>query len=630
MGWITKDWGETSRKFTRSFSFHFIRLFYEFYSQYIQLKTTFYILLLCLSITTSALGQQYYLRGEIKDESGNPLQNATILNVRTGYVYKSGSQGSFGIISNQQVDTFTISLDGYRPERVLANADNYLTVKMKLLPASTSTMRQNKLSSLTSGLTKEEQRRWFAGDETYASIIENRFVNSKKFPNTRLSLNIDRASYSNIRRFISLNSYVPPDAVRIEEMLNYFNLNYITPQGRDPFAIHTKLTSCPWNPSNQLYYVNLSSRKINLDTLAPSNLVFLIDISGSMDMTNRLPLLKSAFRLLVNNLRDKDSVAIVVYGGITGIMLNTTSGSEKEKIHKAIDELTPGGSTPGESGIKLAYSVARNHFIKGGNNRVILATDGDFNVGLRTEEELNEMISMQRESGIYLTCLGVGMGNYKDSKIQTLARKGNGNFAYLDNFNEAQKVLMKEFTQTLYAVADDVYMNVEFNPEYVKEYRLIGFDNKVGAINDSTAAVEGGEIGSGYSMVAIFEIIPANPNRETWAKPSSADQFSVIRLKYRYPNDAALREFAYNSPYDYEQFDKLDQHYRFSAAVAMFGGLLRGSPFTNTIDWNMLLALTTASVNPTDILQQEFLTLVTQAKELYTKKKKKKKEKSDE
>jgi Ca-activated chloride channel family protein len=630
MGWITKDWGETSRKFTRSFSFHFIRLFYEFYSQYIQLKTTFYILLLCLSITTSALGQQYYLRGEIKDESGNPLQNATILNVRTGYVYKSGSQGSFGIISNQQVDTFTISLDGYRPERVLANADNYLTVKMKLLPASTSTMRQNKLSSLTSGLTKEEQRRWFAGDETYASIIENRFVNSKKFPTTRLSLNIDRASYSNIRRFISLNSYVPPDAVRIEEMLNYFNLNYITPQGRDPFAIRTKLTSCPWNPSNQLYYVNLSSRKINLDTLAPSNLVFLIDISGSMDMTNRLPLLKSAFRLLVNNLRDKDSVAIVVYGGITGIMLNTTSGSEKEKIQKAIDELTPGGSTPGESGIKLAYSVARNHFIKGGNNRVILATDGDFNVGLRTEEELNEMISMQRESGIYLTCLGVGMGNYKDSKIQTLARKGNGNFAYLDNFNEAQKVLMKEFTQTLYAVADDVYMNVEFNPEYVKEYRLIGFDNKVGAINDSTAAVEGGEIGSGYSMVGIFEIIPANPNRETWAKPSSADQFSVIRLKYRYPSDVTLREFAYNSPYDYEQFDKLDQHYRFSAAVAMFGGLLRGSPFTNTIDWNMLLALTTASVNPGDILQQEFLTLVTQAKELYTKKKKKKKEKSDE
>jgi Ca-activated chloride channel homolog len=201
-----------------------------------------------------------------------------------------------------------------------------------------------------------------------------------------------------------------------------------------------------------------------------------------MDMTNRLPLLKSAFRLLVNNLRPKDSVAIVVYGGITGIMLNTTSGAEKEKILTAIDELTPGGSTPGESGINLAYRIAKRHFIVGGNNRVILATDGDFNVGLRTEEELDELISRNSESGIYLTCLGVGMGNYKDSKIQTLARKGNGNFSYIDNFNEAEKVLMKEFTQTLYAVADDAHMSVEFNPKYVKEYRLLGFDNKVGAL----------------------------------------------------------------------------------------------------------------------------------------------------
>lgn len=627
---IMKDWGAILKRFTRLFNFHFIRLFYEFYSQYIQLKTTFNILLLCLSMCTLARGQQYYLRGEIKDESGNALQNVTILNVRTGYVYKSGSQGSFGIITNQQLDTFNISLDGYKPERIVANAENYLTVKLKLLPASTSNTRQNKLSSLTNGLTKDEQKKWFAGDETYASIIENRFINSRRFPNTRLSLNIDRASYSNIRRFITLNSFVPPDAVRIEEMLNYFNLNYTAPAGNDLFAVNTKLTSCPWNPNNQLYYINLSSRKINLDSLAPSNLVFLIDISGSMDMTNRLPLLKSAFRLLVNNLRDKDSVAVVVYGGVTGIMLNTTSGAEKEKIQKAIDELTPGGSTPGESGIKLAYSVARNHFIKGGNNRVILATDGDFNVGLRTEEELNELITQQRESGIYLTCLGVGMGNYKDSKIQTLARKGNGNFAYLDNFNEAQKVLMKEFTQTLYAVADNVFMNVEFDPDYVKEYRLIGFDNKVGAINDSLAVVEGGEIGSGYSMVGMFEIVP-NGSKETWAKPASQDRFATVRVKYNNPNDTTSRQFLYNSAYNYELFDKLDQHYRFSAAVAMFGSLLRNSQFVNNaVDWNVLLTLTTASVDARDLLQEEFLTLVTQAKDLYTKKRKKKKERTTE
>jgi Ca-activated chloride channel homolog len=591
---------------------------------------TILAILLCLSVCSTTWSQQFYLRGEVKDESGNSLQNATILNIRTGYVYKSGSQGSFGIINNQQVDTFQVSLDGYRPERLVVNTNNYLTVRLKLLPASTSASRQNKLASLTSGMAKEEQRKWFAGDETYASIIENRFVNSKRFPNTRLSLNVDRASYSNIRRFITLNSMVPPDAVRIEEMLNYFNLNYIQPAGKEPFAIKTRLTACPWNPANQLFYINMSSGMINLDTLPPSNLVFLVDVSGSMDMTNRLPLLKSAFRLLVNNLRDKDSVAIVAYGGVTGIMLNTVSGSEKDSILKAIDELTPGGSTPGESGIKLAYSVARRHFIKGGNNRVILATDGDFNVGLRTEDELNELISQHRESGIYLTCLGVGMGNYKDSKIQTLARKGNGNFAYLDNFAEAQKVLMKEFTQTLYAVADDVYMNIEFNPEYVKEYRLIGFDNKVGAINDTLAAVEGGEIGSGYSMMGIFEIEPVLPLKEHSPKFNLPGKLASIKLKYRNTNDTTSRLFTYDSPYEYEAFDKVEKHYQFSAAVAMFGSLLRNSAFTHEVDWNTLLLLANSSADNEDLMQKEFITLVTQAKDLYTKKKKKKKEKGDE
>lgn len=599
----------------------FTKLYQAFLSilyQYIPVKAICHILL-CLFITSSAWCQQFYLRGEVKDESGNLLQNVTIRNVRTGYVYKSGSLGSFGITTSRQIDTFSFSKDGYRTERLAANAENYLTVRLKLLPAAASTMRQNKLSSVTNGMAKEEQKKWFAGDETYASIIENHFVNAKRFPNTGLSLNIDRASYSNIRRFLTLRSRVPPDAVRIEEMLNYFNLNYIEPAGNDLFAVQTRLTSCPWNAGHQLYYINLSSRKLDLDTLQPSHLVFLIDVSGSMDMVNRLPLLKSAFRLLVNNLRANDSVTIVVYGGATGIMLHTTSGSEKEKILKAIDGLTPGGSTPGESGIKLAYSVAKEHFIQGGNNRVILATDGDFNVGIRKEEELNELISQHRESGIYLTCLGVGMGNYKDSKIQTLARKGNGNFAYLDNFAEAEKVLMKEFTQTLYTVADDVYMNVEFNPEYVKEYRLIGFDNKVSAINDSLAAVEGGEIGSGYSMMGIFEIEPVAGA----AGAPSPDHFAVIGLKYRHASDTVPRSFTYNSPYNFQPFDQMEKCYRFSAAVAMFGSLLRSSSFVRTPDWNTVLSLASASADGNDLLQQEFISLVVQAKELYSKKKRK-------
>ncbi|MBL7731558.1 MAG: von Willebrand factor type A domain-containing protein, partial [Chitinophagaceae bacterium] len=436
--------------------------------------------------------------------------------------------------------------------------------------------------------------------------------------------NVDRASYSNIRRFITLNSLVPPDAVRIEEMLNYFNLDYNPPENNDLFKIKTTLTTCPWNPDNQLYYINLSSRKLNLDTLPPSHLVFLIDVSGSMDMPNRLPLLQSAFRLLVNNLRDKDSVAIVVYGGITGVMLNTTSGGEKEKILKVIDELTPGGTTPGESGIKLAYSVARNHFIQGGNNRVILATDGDFNVGLRTEEELDEMITQQKESGVYLTCLGVGMGNYKDSKIQTLARKGNGNFAYLDNFKEAEKVLLKEFTQTLYAVADNVYMDVVFNAEYVKEYRLVGFDNKVGALRDSLSAIEGGEIGSGHSMLALFEIVPTEANRNAVKDNFTPGNIAAVELDYRHPGAEKQCKYSYKSKFEFTSFDDLDKCYHFSAAVAMFGSLLRNSPFLKNIGWNEIISLAQRSSGANDLLQKEFVTIVSQAKTLYSKVKKKK------
>jgi Ca-activated chloride channel family protein len=407
-------------------------------------------------------------------------------------------------------------------------------------------------------------------------------------------------------------------------MLNYFNLNYNDPPGNDIFSIKTTLSSCPWNANNELFYINLSSKKLNLDTLPPSNLVFLIDISGSMDMANRLPLLKSAFRLLVNNLREKDSVAIVVYGGIVGTMLNTTGGAEKEKILKAIDELVPGGSTPGESGVKLAYSVARNHFIKGGNNRVILATDGDFNVGLKTEEELDELITKQRKSGIYLTCLGVGMGNYKDSKIQMLAKKGNGNFAYLDNFKEAEKVLLTEFTQTLYAVADDVYMNVEFNPDYVKEYRLIGFDNKVDALKDSLSIIEGGEIGSGYSMMALFEIVPTEINNKTVSDNFTTGKFADIKLQYRQPNDTLHSRFNYTCEFNYIPFEELDKCYQFSASVAMFGSMLRFSAFTKNVSWNDIVLLAQESSNKNDVLQKEFIGLVLQAKMLYSKGKKKK------
>jgi len=575
---------------------------------------------LLLFIVVSVYSQQYYLRGEVKDESGNALQNVNILLHSTGYVYHSGTDGSFGIVIGQQKDSLTLSLDGYGKQTILVNAEKYTAVKLKILPAGISAMRRDRLMSFTANLARESQKEWFTGDETYASIVENHFIDAAKYPSTSVSLNIDRASYSNIRRFISMGALVPPDAVRIEEMLNYFNSNYIKPEEKKLFDIETFITNCPWNTTNQLFFVNTSAQKINLDSLPPSNLVFLIDISGSMDMPNRLPLLKSGFRLLVNNLREKDTVSIVVYGGAVGVMLNPTSGAEKDKIIKAIDELSPGGATPGESGIRTAYRIAANHFIKNGNNRVILATDGDFNVGLKKEEDLEEMIAHQRQSGIYLTCLGVGMGNYKDSKIQSLARKGNGNFAYLDNYREAEKVLLKEFTQTLYSIADNVSMNVQFNPAYVKEYRLIGFDNKVGALKDSLSAIEGGEAGSGQSMMAVFEIIPTDKLHS-----DVSGNYAEIELKYSLPGRPNMfNEYKYSCTSRLIPFTDLQPSYRFSSSVVMLGLLLKQSSLTKNINWNDVVAIASASATPGNLQQQEFITLVQQAKSIYSKKRKKK------
>jgi Ca-activated chloride channel family protein len=543
----------------------------------------------------------------------------------TGYVYHTGTYGSFGILSSNNTDTLTFWLDGYQTEKKFVNADNYVTVRMKLAAASSSNIHRSKLASFTKGLNKDIQRQWFLGDETYASLIENHFVKAQEYPVTGLSLSIDKASYSNIRRFINTSTLVPPDAVRIEEMLNYFNETYSEPDPGKLFRIKSALTECPWNDENQLLFINVSSRKLDLQALPPCNLVFLIDISGSMDMPNRLPLLQSSFKLLVNNLRPKDSVSIVVYGGAVGIELNATSGADKEKILKAIDQLVPGGSTPGESGIKLAYSVAQTHFIKGGNNRVILATDGDFNVGAKTEDELDELISQKRQSGIYLTCLGVGMGNYKDSKIQTLAKKGNGNFAYLDNFPEAEKVLLTEFTQTLYAVADNVYMNVNFNPNYVKEYRLIGFDNKVGALNDSVSLIEGGEIGSGHSLIAAFEIDPTDFNRDAVKRDFSPGNIADINIHYKLPNDTVEKQFPGNIPLTYKDFNSIERNLRFSTAVIMFGSLLRLSSVTKEINWNDTILLASQASDDNDPIQKEFVSLVKEAKILYSKQKKRKK-----
>lgn len=572
--------------------------------------------MLSLLITLS-LSAQYYLRGEVKDEGSTPLPNTKIIQLSTGYVYYTGSSGGFGILSTKQEDSVAVSYDGYQEQRIKLSASNYINITLKMQRA-TSNIHKNRLVSLTTDMQWDAKRNWSVGGETYSNLLENEFIPAKKYPETGFAINTDKASYSNMRRFINMGSTVPPDAIRIEEMLNYFNFGYKEPPRDSVFNFDSYLSACPWNADNELMYLKVCARKVNLDTVPASNLVFLIDISGSMDMPNRLPLLKSAFGLMINNLRQKDTVSIVVYGSTVGVWLPPTCGKEKEKITKAVEDLYPGGATPGASGIQAAYALAKSQFIKGGNNRVILATDGDFNVGQANDDELENMIVLHRRSGIYLTCLGVGMGNYKDSKLEILAKKGNGNFAYLDNEKEAEKVLVKELTQTLYTVADDAYLSIRFNPQLVKDYRLIGFDNKLKAVADSSSILEGGEVGSGHTLMAIFEIVPTYANIAAADNPGK-EPFAKAVVNYRCPKDSTKKITAFNVPFVFTEFNDLPACHRFAASVVEYALLLKTSAYAKGISWNDAIILANASYNINDPVQKEFIELVEKAKKIYGK-----------
>ncbi len=566
---------------------------------------------------------QHYLRGEIKDEKNQPLENVKMLLHSNHYLYYSGNSGGFGITTTSLYDSLTLSLDGYETKTVKVNTDQWQYLNLKILPTTVNRNRP-KLISVTKDLKQTTKYRWFVNDETYFQLVENEYVEAKDFPNTGISLNINKASYSNVRRFINMGSTVPPDAVRTEELLNYFNLHYREPENGSIFRIESQLASCPWDGEKQLLIIDVNAKKVDLDKVPPGNFVFLIDASGSMDMPNRLPLLKAAFQLFVKNLRDKDTVSIVAYGGTVGIWLQPTGGAEKEKIIKSIEELTAIGDTPGEAAIMTAYKMARNTFIRGGNNRVILATDGDFNVGLSSEKALDDLITKERQTGVYLTCLGVGMGNFKDSKLETLAKRGNGNYAYLDDINEAEKVLVKELTQNFYAVADDVFMNLQFNPKLVKSYRLIGFDNRRDAVTDNNIELEGGVIGSGNSVMAVFEIIPAN---DKVLSGDGAGGVANLSMRYNCCDDTAHRQIAYTCPVNLNEFKNMDREFQFATAVAMFGLKLKQSKYVRDVDWDDIQTIAQNSYNEKSFLQTEFLQLIEKAKKIYTSKKKKKKDK---
>ncbi len=563
---------------------------------------------------------QYYLRGEIKDEKNKLLPHAKIFVHGEKKIYYSESNtGSFGIDEKRLYDSLTISLEGYETQTIRVKTDVWLVVKLKATDDANS-KRQPKLISITKDQSRDAFKAMAAGDETYFQLIENDNIDAKTFPNTGFSLNVNKASYSNVRRFINMKSEVPTDAIRTEELINYFNLGYRIPSGDSLFSVYSQLTSCPWNTQNKLMFVNVSAKKIDLEKVPPGNFVFLIDVSGSMDMPNRLPLLKAAFQLFVKNLRPVDTVSIVTYGGYVQIWLEPTSGQEQKKILESIELLEANGDTPGESAIRVAYQLAKKSFIKGGNNRVILATDGDFNVGETSEKALDEIISKQRLTGVYLTCLGVGMGNLKDSKLQTLAKNGNGNYAYLDDIQEAERVLVKELTQTLYAVADDAFMNVNFNSDLVKSYRLIGFDNKKEALVDNKNLLEGGEIGSGSNVLAIFEIVPTD-SLIKMSNKNSNQHLAEMELRYSINNNHTNHSHQYIANLNFIPFDSIDHSLRFATAITMFSLKLKQSAYFPYKSWSIIKKLAQNCVDPTNRLQIEFIALIEKASKIYGNKK---------
>lgn len=438
----------------------------------------------------------------------------------------------------------------------------------------------------------------YSNTEEYEGISENGFHNPLKDPLSTFSIDVDAASYSNIRRFIHLGQRPPKDAVRVEEMINYFDYDYAQPKGEDPFSITTEISNAPWNPKHKLVHIGLQGKNIAKDNLPPSNLVFLIDVSGSMSDENKLPLLKASFKLLVEQLREQDRVAIVVYAGAAGLVLPSTSGSDKKKIIEALENLQAGGSTAGGEGIRLAYEIAKENFKKGGNNRVILATDGDFNVGESSNDAMEKLIESKRNDGIFLTTLGFGMGNYKDSKMEVLADKGNGNYMYIDSILEAQKALVNEFGGTLFTIAKDVKLQIEFNPAKVKSYRLIGYENRMLKSEDfNNDKKDAGELGSGHSVTALYEVIPVGvessfdlvdalkyqPAKKQEPVQVTKSDFSneILTVKFRYkkPDGDVSKLIVHPLVDQHVALEKTSDNFRWSAAVAAFGMILRESDY---------------------------------------------------
>lgn len=600
------------------------------------MKNVMLLFTIMILLFTWQVNAQLTINGVVKDDSGQPLIGASVLVKGTTTGTVTDIDGSFSITVPDSTAILVISYTGFTTfeTKVQSSTKMNITLNQELarleevVVTGYGRARKSKKADIVSSNLQgrvagvqirgastmgtpysnhakpsgEHQERF--NTEDYDAIVENRFLEATQNPLSTFSIDVDAASYSNMRRFIEMGNVPPKDAVRIEELVNYFNYDYPEPQDEHPFEVITEISECPWQPKHRLVYVGLQGKKIPTENLPASNLVFLIDVSGSMNEPNKLPLVQASLKLLTDQLREQDRVAMVVYAGAAGMVLPPTSGAEKVKIKAAIDELQAGGSTAGGAGIKLAYQVAKEHFVKGGNNRVILATDGDFNIGASSDAELVRMIEAERESGVFLTVMGFGMGNYKDNKMQKLADKGNGNHAYIDNINEAKKVLVNEFGGTMFTIAKDVKIQIEFNPAKVQGYRLIGYENRLLNKEDfNDDKKDAGELGSGHTVTALYEIIPVGVESDLLAKVddlkyqketkavNNSKELFTIKLRYKKPdgNKSQLIERAIVD--ENVKLANTSDNFRWAAAVAEFGMLLRESEFKGKADYAHCKAL---------------------------------------
>jgi len=576
------------------------------------MKVLFIAMLMSISIVGVHQINAKEIQGIVYQASDNTaLAGVSVSNKRINATAMTDKNGAF-TIEALEGDELLFQAVGYIPKTVYVKKDTllriYLVEDMQTLDEVVVTGYAPKAKVSVTGSTVMIRGRslpsYVRSTESYAKIQENTFMNPFKEPLSTFAADVDAASYSNIRRMIRLGNIPPKDAVRVEEMINYFSYDLKAPTNGDPVNILTELTTAPWNPQHQLLRISLKAKDIPTKDLPSSNLVFLIDVSGSMYDHNKLPLVKSSLKMLVDQLRDNDKVAIVTYAGSAGVKLESTSGDQKMKIKDVIDQLEAGGSTAGAAGIKKAYQIARDNFIKGGNNRIIMATDGDFNVGVSSDEDMETLISKERESGVHISILGYGMGNYKDSKMEILANKGHGNYAYIDNISEARKAIVTEFGGTLFTVAKDVKIQVEFNPKYVQAYRLVGYENRLLEAEDFNNDQKlGGDMGVGHAVTALYEIVPVGvkssmighlddlkyQNNSKKQVNNSSTEIATVKFRYKDPdsNKSKLKQQAVEAkPQD---FKNVSSDLRFVTAVAELGMLLRNSDYKQESDFDKLI-----------------------------------------